>query len=435
MSNSSHSIHEEFRAARDLLLRYRSDQLTARRAFRWPRLTTFNWAIDWFDVMASSNDRIALQVATAHGDNQVTFDWLSRRSDQVASWLRNNGILRGDVVMVLLDNRIELWELMLALMKIQAIIAPTFTTISRDELRARIDRTQAQHVIADSLITPPLSLEDSQLTKIAVGPKCAGWLNYVDSYRHSTSFAPEGPTLANEPLFYYFTSGTTSRPKLVVHTHVSYSVGHLSSMYWNGLRPGDIHFNVSAPGWAKYPWSSLFAPWNAEATIISMDTRYATADRVLKVLRAHSVTSFCAPPSVWRTLLRAGLATHGAGLREAVSVGEPLTREIVNQVRQAWGVTVRNGYGQSEVTALVGVTPDCDADPLSLGYPLPGYDIVLCPPHSDKQSSEGELCIDLSNAPIGMMHGYLDEPGQPATLAGQRLYRTGDLARWEKIIL
>lgn len=144
------------------------------------------------------------------------------------------------------------------------------------------------------------------------------------------------------------------------------------------------------------------------------------------------MTSFCAPPSVWRTLLRAGLATHGAGLREAVSVGEPLTREIVNQVRQAWGVTVRNGYGQSEVTALVGVTPDCDADPLSLGYPLPGYEIVLCPPDSDKQSAEGELCVDLANAPLGMMHGYLDEPGQPATLSGQRLYRTGDLARWEK---
>lgn len=267
MSNSSHSIHEEFRAARDLLLRYRADQLTARRAFRWPRLTTFNWAIDWFDVIARSNDRIALQVATAHGDNKVTFDWLSRRSDQVASWLRNNGIVRGDVVMVLLDNRIELWELMLALIKIQAIIAPTFTTISRGELHARIDRTQARHVIADSLITPHLSLEDSQLTKIAVGPESAGWLNYADSYRHNTSFAPEGSTLANEPLFYYFTSGTTSRPKLVVHTHVSYSVGHLSSMYWNGLRPGDIHFNVSAPGWAKYPWSSLFAPWNAEATI------------------------------------------------------------------------------------------------------------------------------------------------------------------------
>lgn len=430
MSNSTDSIHEEFRIARDLLLRHGDEHLAARRAFRWPRLATFNWAIDWFDVIARDNDRVALRVVTAHGEDEVTYHWLSRRSDQVAGWLRARGVRRGDVVMVLLDNRIELWELMLALMKVRAVIAPGFTTVSRDELLARIGRAQARHVIADSAIAPQLDLGNNPVTRVAVGSECAAWLNYADSRHHNASFTSEGPTANDEPLFYYFTSGTTSRPKLVVHTHVSYSVGHLSSMYWNGLRPGDVHLNVSAPGWAKYPWSSLFGPWNAEATMVSMDTAYATPGRVLEVLGTGSVTSFCAPPSVWRALVRTGLAAHGAGLREAVSVGEPLTREIVDRVRQAWGVTVRNGYGQSEVTALVGITPGCDADPISLGYPLPGYDIVLCPTDSDEEAAEGELCVDLTNAPVGMMRGYLDEPGQPAILPRQGLYRTGDLARW-----
>jgi acetyl-CoA synthetase len=314
MSNSSHSLHEQFRAARDLLLRYRNDQLAARRMFRWPRLATFNWAIDWFDVIARDNDRIALRVATVHGENEVTFNRLSRRSDQVAEWLRAKSIVRGDVVMVVLDNRVELWELILALMKIRAVIAPTFTTISRDEFRSRIGRTQARHVIADSMIAPQLDVEDGLAARIAVGSKCAGWLDYADSHHHNASFTPEEPTRADEPLFYYFTSGTTARPKLVVHTHVSYSVGHLSSMYWNGLHLGDIHCNVSAPGWAKHPWSSLFAPWNAEATVVSMDTTYATPDRILKILRTHSVTSFCAPPSVWRALARASLAARCTSL-------------------------------------------------------------------------------------------------------------------------
>jgi acetyl-CoA synthetase len=212
------------------------------------------------------------------GEDKITFNWLSRRLDQAASWLRATGVRRGDVVMVLLNNRVELWELMLSLIKVRAVIAPMFTTASSDELVSRIRRAQAAHVIADSAIAAHLDLRDSQTTKITVGSVCAGWLDYVDSRHHDAGFTPEEPTPADEPLFYYFTSGTTYRPKLVV------PVGHLSSMYWNGLHPGDVHLNISAPGWAKYPWSSLFAPWNAEATIVSMDTTYATPSRVLELL-------------------------------------------------------------------------------------------------------------------------------------------------------
>lgn len=419
--------YREFRAARDLLLHHADDQDAARKAFRWPRPRQFNWAIDWFDRIAEGNDRVALRIA---GQGELTFQELSRRSDRAAAWLLSQGVRRGEVVMLLMDNRTELWELMLALIKIRAVVVPAFTTISPDELRTRIGRAGARHVIADHRIVPGLPV-DGLRAKIVVGGEHEGWTDFATSAGHEGRFVPEGPTEADEPLFYYFTSGSTSRPKLVVHTHVSYAIGHLASMYWNGLKPGDVHLNVSAPAWAKYPWSSLFAPWNAEATVVSMDSADATPERLLDVLRTGTVTSFCAPPSIWRALIRTGLPGGLPGLRHAVSVGEPLMGDIVEQARTLAGVTVRNGFGQSEVTAMAGVTASSPADPVSMGYPLPGYELVVVRPGTDEPAQEGELCLDLSNSPVGMMRGYLDPEDNAGSHTPGGLYRTGDLARWD----
>ncbi|MGX1760320.1 AMP-binding protein [Streptomyces lydicus] len=419
--------YQEFRAARDLLLHHANDQDAARKAFRWPRPRQFNWATDWFDRIAEGNDRVALRIV---GQGELTFQELSRRSDRVAGWLLSQGIRRGDVVMLLMDNRIELWELMLALIKVRAVVAPAFITISPEELRTRIGRAGARHVIADHRIVPGLAV-DGLGTRIIVGGEHEGWTDFATSAEHEGGFVPEGPTEADEPLFYYFTSGSTSRPKLVVHTHVSYAIGHLASMYWNGLKPGDVHLNVSAPAWAKYPWSSLFGPWNAEATVVSMDNADATPQRLLEVLGTGTVTSFCAPPSIWRALIRTGLPDGLPGLRHAVSVGEPLMGDVVEQVRRLAGVTVRNGFGQSEVTAMAGVTASSPADPVSMGYPLPGYELVVVRPGTDEPAQEGELCLDLANEPVGMMRGYLDPEDNATSHTPGGLYRTGDLARWD----
>ncbi|WP_406135825.1 AMP-binding protein [Streptomyces sp. NBC_01089] len=422
--------YREFRAARDLLLHHADDQEAARKAFRWPRPQWFNWAIDWFDRIAEGNDRVALRIV---GQGELTFQELSRRSGRVADWLLAQGVRRGDVVMLLMDNRIELWELMLALIKIRAVVAPAFITIAPEEVRTRIRRAGARHVIADHRIVPGLAV-DGLGTKIVVGGEGGheGWADFAASAGHKGRFVPEGPTSADEPLFYYFTSGSTSRPKLVVHTHVSYAIGHLASMYWNGLKPGDVHLNVSAPAWAKYPWSSLFGPWNAEATVVSMDSAGATPQRLLDVLRTGEVTSFCAPPSIWRALIRTGLPGGLPELKHAVSVGEPLMGDVVEQVRALAGVTVRNGFGQSEVTAMAGVTASSTADPVSMGHPLPGYDLVVVRPGTDEPAREGELCLSLADRPVGMMRGYLDPEDNVGSHTGGGLYRTGDLARWDE---
>ncbi|MEU6484425.1 AMP-binding protein [Streptomyces sp. NPDC046887] len=418
--------YTEFRAARDLLLRHAGDHEAAHQAFRWPRPRRFNWALDWFDRIAEDNDRVALRIV---GQGELTFQELSRRSHRTADWLQSQGVRRGEVVILLMDNRLELWELMLALIKVRAVVVPLFLSISPEELRTRIDRASARHIIADHRVVPGLAA-DGLRTRIVVGGEHEGWTGFAAAAEHQGDFVPQGPTEAGEPLFYYFTSGSTSRPKLVVHTHVSYAIGHLASMYWNGLKPGDTHLNVSAPAWAKYPWSSLFGPWNAEATVVSMDSAEVTPQRLLDVLRTGTVSSFCAPPSTWRALIRTGLPDGLPGVRHAVSVGEPLMGDVVQQVHALSGVTVRNGFGQSEVTAMAGVTASSTADPVSMGHPLPGYTLVVVRPGTDEPAQEGELCLDLTDQPVGMMRGYLDPEDNASLHTPGGLYRTGDLARW-----
>lgn len=421
--------HQKFRACRDFLLEHRSDHDEAYRNFRWPELTTFNWARDWFDIVAHDNHRTALRVIGPASDVSMSFDSLARGSDQVAAWLHELGIRRRDVVLVLLDNRPELWEVMLAVMKLGAVVLPTYTTATTPELAERVLRAQARHLIVESSLTDLIPHGLGCSAMISVGPPTDGWESYDNSHECSGNLPDLAPTRADDPLFYYFTSGTTSRPKLVCHTQVSYPVGHLSSMYWNGVQPGDVHCNVAAPGWAKHAWSSLFVPWNAEATLVAL-AGAASPDRVLEALERTQATTFCAPPSMWRALVRNGLDCRNIRLREATSAGEALPQEVVSAVSTSWGVTVRNGYGQTETTAQLGVTPGSVAAPTSLGRPLPGYRMALCPPGSDEPALEGEVCVDLAEPPVGLMSGYLDDPAATVATAGSRYYRTGDLAQW-----
>src|SRR5689334_12662114 len=178
----------------------------------------------------------------------------------------------------------------------------------------------------------------------------AGWLDYREAYAVDRPAAFTTTTAATDPLLWYFTSGTTSKPKLVQHNQVSYPLGHLTTMFFLGLRPGDLHLNISSPGWAKHAWSCFFAPWIAEATIFVYNYSRFDAVGLLHQLRRAEVTTFCAPPTVWRMLIQADL-TGGAGkLREAIGAGEPLNPEVIGHVRREWGLTIRDGFGQTETT-------------------------------------------------------------------------------------
>jgi acetyl-CoA synthetase len=427
----------EFRAARDHLLRHRGDIEGARRVPR-PRAAHFNWALDWFDPEAHGNDDIALRVVDLTADGEVrtetalSFAALSARSDQVANWLRGLGVARGDRVLLLLGNQVPLWEVMLAAIKLGAVIIPASTLLSPEDLADRVSRGGVRHVVAESGLTGGFAEIGGEWTRIAVGEPVAGWLSYADSAAAPRGFTPDGPTPADDPMLLYFTSGTTSRPKLVQHTHRSYPVGHLSTMYWIGLRPGDVHLNVSSPGWAKHAWSNFFAPWNAGAEILIINQPRFAARPLLDAMVRHGVTSFCAPPTVWRMLVLEELTQWRPPLRELVGAGEPLNPEIIERVQAAWGVTLRDGFGQTETTAQVGNPPGLVVKPGSMGVPLPGYEVALVDAVSGEvvtePGAEGELCLPLDTAPLGLMTGYQQDPERQAEATAGGFYHTGDVA-------
>ena len=230
---------ESFHAARDLLLRLRDDQAAAFSQFRWPVLREFNWALDHFDAIARGNDAPALWIVGEDGSEvKRSFAEMSQRSSQVANHLRGLGVKRGDRVLLMLGNELALWEVMLASIKLGAVLIPATSLLTTEDLRDRLDRGGVRHVVTASAQAAKFAPLEGGYTRIAVGPPVAGWQAYADSEKASTDFAPDGPTRADDPLLLYFTSGTTSKPKLVLHTQQSYPVGHLSTMYWLGLRAG-----------------------------------------------------------------------------------------------------------------------------------------------------------------------------------------------------
>ena len=419
---------EEFRAARDFLLRHREDYQAAREGFRWPQPEHFNWALDWFDVIAEGNDRPALWIVEEDGSEaRLTFAELSARSDRVANWLRERGVAAGDRVIVMLGNQTELWETMLAAMKLRAVVIPATPLLGPADLTDRVERGRARHVIVRSADMAKFDDVAGDYTRIAVGGARDGWLAYEDAYAAPEVFEPDGPTRAADPLMLYFTSGTTSLPKLVEHTHVSYPIGHLSTMYWIGLRPGDVHLNISSPGWAKHAWSNLFAPWNAEATVFVHNYTRFDAARLMSEMDRAGVTSFCAPPTVWRMLIQADLGQLATPPREALGAGEPLNPEVIESVRRAWGVTIRDGFGQTETTVQVANTPGQPIKPGSMGRPVPGYTVVLVDPVSGERGDEGEICLDLAHRPTGLMTGYAGDEERTAEAMAGGVYHTGDI--------
>lgn len=421
---------QAFKAAREHLLKWRANPGHAYATFRWPQLETFNWALDWFDVLAEDNSQTALWIVDADGAEQRhSYDAMRRRSNQVANFLRHNGVRRGTRILLMLDNVPELWDTMLAAIKLGALIIPAATLASPQELADRIARGHATHIITDSRYAEALSEAAGDMTRIAIGAPRAGWIGFDAAYDQSEKFAPEGETRADDPLLLYFTSGTTSKPKLVVHTHQSYPVGSLSTLHWLGLWPGDVHLNISSPGWAKHAWSCLFAPWNAGATVFIHRSARFSADSVLGAIADKGVTSLCAPPTVWRLLIQQDLAAYQVQLNSLASAGEPLNPEIIRRVEQAWHLTIREGYGQTETTAVIGMPPGLAVRPGSMGRALPGYRIALLDPEGH-ESDEGEIALDLRDArPTGLMQEYGDDPERTASALHGGYYRTGDIAQ------
>ncbi len=418
---------QAIRAARDLLWQA-SGLDEARATFTWPEITgPFNWAIDWFDAIGRGRGDVALWIREEDGSQQrYTYAEMVDRSDRLAAWLEARGLRKGDRVLVMLGNQVEIWDAQLALMKLGAVIIPTAMALNPGDLDDRIRRAGARAVITNPGETSKFELIHGDYLRISTANAPDGWLPLADAGRLEASPRPIVTTV-DDPVLAYFTSGTTNQPKLVEHTHQSYPVGHLTTTYFIGSRPGDVHLNISSPGWGKHAWSSFFAPWIAEATVFVYNyLRFDAAD-LMSQLRECGVNTFCAPPTVWRMMILADLGERPEGLRQVVGAGEPLNPEVIATVQQAWGLTIRDGYGQTETTAQVGNVPGEPVKIGSMGRPLPGVPVVVVDPETGEPGRHGEICLDLSQHPRNLFTQYVGSAALTAQALRDGYYHTGDL--------
>ncbi|MDG0817044.1 AMP-binding protein [Bdellovibrio svalbardensis] len=411
------AIRGEFEQARDFLILHRADYDYAFNQFKWPQLENFNWALDYFDSMAEGNNNTALWIINEDGkEEKYSFADLSARSGQVANYLRKLGVHKGDSILLMVGNDTAYWEIMLAAMKLGAVVVPASPYLSEAELEDRLLRGRVRLVVTTKDHADRFRFDSSSLIPLLVDGSMSGWHDYADATRESASYEASEKTKATDAVLMYFTSSMAAKPKMVEHSYLSFTVGHLSSMFWMGLRPGDIHLGISSPGWSMHDWNSFIAPWNAEATIFvdhlsRLHGRF-DAKILLDTMEHYRITTFCAPPSVWRKLLQEDLTQFQIPLREALSTGEPLTEDIVEKVHQAWGLQIRDGFSQTETSMLIGVAPGQRAVPGSLGKPLPGYSIRLLD-EAGKEVKEGEICVE-------------------AAVLKTHPYHSGDVARIDK---
>ncbi len=418
---------DRFLAARDFLLQHREDYETAYREFRWPELDRFNWASDFFDEQARGNSQPALWLVEDGVERKLSFEEMARRSNQVANFFRRHGVGPGDRIVLMVGNVAALWEVMLAALKLGAALIPCASLLPVEELRDRVERGRARFVVAEPASAATCTAAAPGCTRFLVGDKAAGWVPYEDAYDAPTEFSPIPLLSVHDPYLLYFTSGTTARPKLVLHTRQSYPVGHLATMYWMGFRRGDLHWNISSPGWAKHAYSSFFAPWNAGVATFAYNYTRFDPRRALELAAGCGVTTMCAPATVWRMFVQEDLRSLAGKFRELVSAGEPLNPEVILQVAKVWGITIREGFGQTENTLLIGNFPGQAMTVGAMGRPSPGHSIALLDAEGC-EANEGEVALRLDPRPVCLMVGYMDDPERTAQVMASGFYRTGDVA-------
>jgi len=434
---------KSFLEVRDFLLGVDSYD-EAVRGFRWPEIERFNWALDYFDAMAMGNEAPALIYADSAGtERKISFDEMRRRSNRVANFLRAKGLEKGDRVMIMMDLAPEIAEIMLGIMKAGGAIIPAATLLSAQDIGDRITRGDVRFLFCHAPFVERASRAGEALgglrARICVpnpDGDCSGaegWTAYAEVDRFGRDFEPAFPTEATDDLFLFFTSGTTAQPKLVMHSH-AYPVGHLTTMYWIGAKPGDIHYNISAPGWAKFAWSSFFGPWNAGATIFMYRQPRFSAPEVLSMIEKHRVTSLCAPLSVWKLFLVEDLSRYRFSLRTMVSAGEPLNPEIIRRAKEGTGVDLREGFGQTETTALIGTFPGMQPREGAMGLVAPGYRVAILDDDLNEvpPGTDGQIAVATEpDRPLGLLGGYDDERRNAEIFVGG-WYLTGDTASMDK---
>ena len=405
------------------------------RGFSLQTPERFSFPLDVFDKWG---EKTALLWTDGVIESKYTFGQLKRLSSKGAAALVRIGIKKGDKVLVMLPGIPEWWEVMLALMRLNAIAIPATTLLKSKDIEYRLSATDVKAVIAADEVAPmaeaAVNACSSDAILIVVGER-QGWHNYEEERNKADALEAER-AFSSEPALIYFTSGTTGQPKMVVHTHASYPLAHLlTGKYWLDLRPGDMHWNLSDTGWAKAAWSSLFGPWHMGAAIFSF-YRKGKFDPLmtLEVMQKYPVTTFCGPPTAYRMIVKEQAFSRRRGawsMRHFVAAGEPLNSEIIEIWKDRTGMYIFDGYGQTETVNVLANFRCLPVRPGSMGMPVPGFVVDVIDENGEQApaESEGDIAIRIQpERPVGLFKGYLGNPGATQNTIRGRWYVTGDRA-------
>jgi acyl-coenzyme A synthetase/AMP-(fatty) acid ligase len=409
------------------------------REFRWDVPEYYNFAFDVVDRWGEDAEKLAMLWVNERGDERrLTFRDFTVRSNQVANALRTMGIRKGDRILIMLPRVPEWWEAVLGMMKIGAISMPGTTLLTPKDVAYRIQSAEAAAVITDEegAFKVEQAADDCPTLrlKILLGAEREGWVNYTRAVASAMANLTREPTRGDEPMMVYFTSGTVGYPKMVLHTHTSYAIGHIvTGKYWLDLKPTDLHWNLSDTGWAKAAYSNLFGPWNMGAAMFTFDGRGRfDARQTLELLERYPISTFCAPPTAYRLLVLENLSRYKLlALRHCIGAGEPLNPEVIEAWQRGTGQTIRDGYGQTETVILVANFPPLPVRAGSMGKPSPGFTVGIVDEGGREVAAgtEGDIAVKLTPArPVGMFSEYWRNPEATGNCIRGEWYITGDRA-------
>ena len=411
--------------------------------FQWEVREKFNFAKDVIDRWAELDPgKRAMLWVDDHGrEIEKTFFDMSVASKKLCNVLTDLGIRRGDVVMVMLGRNVEWWEIFTACLRIGAIVAPGTTQLTPKDLEYRINTAGASVFITDPANAPKLEAVldrcPSIRARMVVDGVRDGWVEYTAAVDAADGDFESVDTLADEDAIVYFTSGTVGYPKMALHTHSSYPLGHeVTGKYWLDLTPDDLHWNISDNGWAKAAWSSYFGPWYCGAAIFVHHTERFDPKKTLELMEKYPITTVCGAPTLYRMLVLQDLSAYSfPNLRHCVGAGEPLNPEIIEVWQQATGTVIRDGYGQTETVLLCGSFPCIEPRFGSMGKPAPGFDLQII--DDDGQilppDTEGHIALRIEpERPLGLFKGYWKDPERTVSTVKDGWYLTGDRAYRDK---
>jgi len=415
-----------------------SDYEAEYAAFRWDRPERFNFAIDVVDRWASERPEAPALLHCDDRGNRKVYSWreLAERSVHAALFFRGLGLGPGDGVFTMLPRLAEWWILALGCIRANLVLMPGTTMLTPKDVKYRLELGQARAVVttAEHMSKFEVGAHSDVIAWVSTDEGPAPWVRFRTQTVDGARAAEFPDTAASDRMLVYFTSGTTGMPKMVPQTHASYGVGHgVTGKYWLDLGPDDVHFTLSDTGWAKCAWGKVFGPWSQGACSVVYDFRGRfDAKALLDLLAREKVSTFCAPPTAWRAIVLEDLSRWNfPALRHVTSAGEPLNPEVIDAWKRATGLTIREGYGQTETVAIVGMFPCLPFKAGSMGKPTPGFDVRVI----DQQAREvpvgheGDIAVRVRpERPVGMFAGYLgDEATNAAALRGD-FYVTGDRA-------